>query len=310
MFNQILPWIFFNVFVLGMLALDLGVFRRKAHQIKIKEALLWSLMWISLAMIFNLGIYFWRGSRPAMEFFTGYLIEKSLSVDNLFVFLLIFKYFQVPQASQHKVLFWGIVGALVMRAAFIAAGITLIQQFHWMIYFFGAILVFTGIKLAFQRDRTLQPEKNPVIRIFRRLMPVSPEYDEKNRFFKRKSGRLYATPLFISLLIIETTDIVFAVDSIPAVLAVTQDPFIVYTSNVFAILGLRALFFALAGVMQLFHYLNYGLSAILVFVGVKMLISEFYKLPAVLALTVITLILILSVIASILFPKKEETVKS
>jgi tellurite resistance protein TerC len=310
MLNQMIPWILFNAFVLGMLALDLGIFHRKAHDIKIKEALLWSLMWISLALLFNAGIYFWRGSRPAVEFFTGYLIEKSLSVDNLFVFLLVFKYFQVPQISQHKVLFWGIVGALFMRAGFIAAGITLIQQFHWVIYVFGAILIFTGAKLTFQKNRTIRPEKNPIIRLFRRLMPVTPEYDEKGRFFKKLSGRLHATPLFIALLIIETTDIVFAVDSIPAVLAITQDPFIVYTSNVFAILGLRALFFALAGIMQLFHHLNYGLSAILVFVGVKMLISEFYKIPAGAALAVIAIILIISIAASILLPKKEDAAHS
>jgi tellurite resistance protein TerC len=214
-----------------------------------------------------------------MEFLAGYLIEKSLSVDNLFVFLLIFGYFQVPLSSQHKVLFWGILGALILRAVFITAGITLIQHFHWVIYVFGAFLVLTGVKMTFQKEKEIRPNKNPVIRLFRRLKPVTQEYDEKDRFFRKQSGRLHATPLFIALLVVETTDVVFAVDSIPAVLAITQDPFIVYTSNVFAILGLRALYFALAGVMRFFHHLHYGLSAILVFVDFKMLIADLYKIP-------------------------------
>jgi tellurite resistance protein TerC len=277
--NQMLPWILFNVFVLGMLALDLGIIHRKTHTVKIKEALLWSAVWILLALVFCLGLYFWRSPKEAMEFLAGYLIEKSLSVDNLFVFLLIFGYFQVPLSSQHKVLFWGILGALILRAVFITAGITLIQHFHWVIYVFGAFLVLTGVKMTFQKEKEIRPNKNPVIRLFRRLKPVTQEYDEKDRFFRKQSGRLHATPLFIALLVVETTDVVFAVDSIPAVLAITQDPFIVYTSNVFAILGLRALYFALAGVMRFFHHLHYGLSAILVFVDFKMLIADLYKIP-------------------------------
>jgi tellurite resistance protein TerC len=306
MSTQALLWIGFNIFVLGMLVLDLGVFHRKAHVVKIKEALLWSAAWIALALMFNLGIYFWRGEDVALQFLTGYLIEKSLSVDNIFVFVLVFSYFRVPALYQHKVLFWGILGALIMRAIFIAAGISLIQNFHWVIYIFGSLLILTGIKMAVQKDKEIHPEKNPVVNLFRRFMPVSNRFEE-GKFFVRQNGRLFATPLFVVLLVVETTDLIFAVDSIPAILAVTLDPFIVYTSNVFAILGLRALYFALAGIMNLFHYLNYGLAAILVFVGAKMLIADFYKLPIVVALGVIAGILAISIIASLLRPRKEET---
>jgi tellurite resistance protein TerC len=305
MSNQLLPWVLFNIFVLAMLALDLGVFHRKAHEVKIKEALIWSAVWIALALLFNLGVYYWRGPQTALEFLTGYLLEKSLSVDNVFVFLLIFSYFRVPALCQHKVLFWGILGALIMRAVFIAAGITLIQQFHWVIYVFGAFLIFTGIKMALQKDKEIHPEKNPIIRLFRRLMPVTKEFDERSRFFVRKDSRLHATPLFVALLVVETTDVIFAVDSIPAILAITNDPFIVYTSNVFAILGLRALFFALAGIMSLFHYLHYGLSAILVFVGIKMVLAGTYKIPISVALSVVAGILVVSVIASVVWPRKQ-----
>jgi len=301
--NQFLPWILFNVFVLAMLALDLGVFHRKAHEVKVKEALVWSAVWIALALLFNVGIYFWRGPERALEFFTGYLIEKSLSVDNIFVFLLIFSYFRVDALYQHKVLFWGILGALVMRAIFIAAGVTLIQQFHWVIYIFGAFLILTGIKMALQKGKEIHPERNPVLRLFRRLMPISDRYVE-DKFFVRLNGRTFATPLFVVLLIVETTDLIFAVDSIPAILAITIDPFIVYTSNVFAILGLRALYFALAGVMRLFHYLHLGLSVILVFIGIKMLLVDIYKIPIVVALSVVAGILVVSVVASVLRPRK------
>ena len=307
--NEMLPWVLFNIFVLAMLALDLGVFHRKAHEVKIKEALIWSAVWIVLALLFNIGVYFWRGEVAALEFLTGYLLEKSLSVDNVFVFLLIFSYFRVPALCQHKVLFWGILGALIMRAVFIAAGITLIQQFHWIIYVFGAFLIFTGIKMALQKDKEIHPEKNPVIRLFHRLMPVTKEYDEKSRFFVRQGGILHATPLFVALLVIETTDVIFAVDSIPAILAITNDPFIVYTSNVFAILGLRALFFALAGIMTLFHHLHYGLSLILVFIGFKMLLADVYKMPIVIALSVVAGILIMSVVASVVWPRKQAIIK-
>jgi tellurite resistance protein TerC len=301
--NGILSWIFFNIFVLAMLALDLGVFHRKAHVIKIKEALVWSGVWITLALLFNLGIYFWRGPETALEFLTGYLIEKSLSVDNIFVFLLIFSYFGVSTLYQHKVLFWGILGALIMRAVFIAAGITLIQKFHWTIYLFGAFLVLIGIKMALQKEREIQPERNPFLRLFRRWVPVTEDYAE-GRFFVKRTGRYLATPLFIVLIVVETTDVIFAVDSIPAILAITLDPFIVYTSNVFAILGLRALYFALAGVMELFHHLHYGLSAVLVFVGIKMLLADLYKIPVSIALSVVAGILLVSVMASIFDKKK------
>jgi len=305
MTTRALLWIAFNIFVFGMLALDLGVFHRKAHIIKIREALIWSAAWIILALLFNLGIYFWQGEESALEFLTGYLIEKSLSVDNIFVFLLIFSYFDVPFLYQHKVLFWGILGALIMRAVFIAAGITLIENFHWVIYIFGAFLILTGVKMTLQKDKKIRPEGNPVLRLFRRLVPVTKGY-EGGRFFVKRAGRYLSTPLFVVLLVVETTDVLFAVDSIPAILAVTLDPFIVYTSNVFAILGLRALYFAVAGMMQLFHYLHYGLSAILVFVGVKMFLADFYKIPIGIALGTIAVILFFSVIASVVWPREAD----
>ncbi len=302
---QLALWIGFNVFVLAMLALDLLVFHRKPHEVSVREALSWSAVWIALALVFNAGLYFFQGRQPALEFLTGYLIEKSLSVDNIFVFLMVFAYFRVPQKYQHEVLFWGILGALVFRAIFIAGGVTLIKNFHWIIYVFGAFLIFTGIKMVLDKDKEIHPEKSPLLRLFRKFMPVTEGY-ENGKFFVRKDSRLYATPLFVVLLVIETTDIIFAVDSIPAILAITQDPFIVYTSNVFAILGLRALYFALAGVIRLFHYLHYGLSAILVFVGTKMLLSDFYKVPIGISLSVVACLLFLSVGASLLWPQKKE----
>jgi tellurite resistance protein TerC len=298
-------WIGFNVFVLAMLALDLGVFHRKAHEVNVKEALWWSAVWIALALAFNAGIYFFRGEEDALEFLTGYLLEKALSVDNIFVFIMIFAYFKVPARYQHKVLFWGILGALVMRALFIAGGVTLIQKFHWVIYVFGGFLILTGIRMALHQDTEIRPEKNPVLKLFRRFMPVA-ERHKGDSFFIKQNGRRFATPLFIVLLMIETTDVIFAVDSIPAILAITTDPFIVYTSNVFAILGLRALYFALAGVMQMFHYLAYGLAAILVFVGAKMMLADFYKLPISVALGVVAGILTIAIVASLVWPKAEE----
>lgn len=301
--NQILLWVVFSIFVLAMLTLDLAVFHRKAHEVKIQEALIWSAFWVALSLLFNLGIYFWQGQEKALEFLTGYLVEKSLSVDNIFVFLLIFSYFRVPALYQHKVLFWGILGALIMRAIFIALGITLIQKFHFVIYIFGAFLILTGIKMAFQKEKEIHPERNPVIGLLRRFMPISAGYED-GRFFVKKDGRCFATSLFIVLLIIETTDIIFAVDSIPAILSITVDPFIVYTSNVFAILGLRALYFALAGITRLFYYLHYGLSAILVFVGVKMLLADIYKIPVGIALGVVAAILLVSIMASVVRPRK------
>jgi len=295
-------WIAFNGFVLAMLALDLGVFHRTSHEVKLREALAWSAVWVALALAFNALIWSRYGQQRALEFLTGYLIEKSLSVDNIFVFVLIFTYFQVPAKYQHKVLFWGILGALLMRAAFIAAGVTLIQRFHWIIYVFGGFLVVTGIRMAVQQDKEIHPERNPVLRLAKRLMPVTTSYDG-DRFFTMQGGRRAATPLFVALLLVETTDLIFAVDSIPAILAITQDPFIVYTSNVFAILGLRSLYFALAGVVRMFHYLSIGLAGVLVFVGGKMLLVDVVKVPTALSLGVIAAILGVSVVASVLRPR-------
>jgi tellurite resistance protein TerC len=284
-----------------MLGLDLGVFHRRAHTVKFREALVWSLVWIALAASFAVAIYFWHGRTPSLEFVTGYVIELSLSVDNLFVFLLIFRYFQVPPGHQHKVLFWGILGALIMRAIFIAAGVGLIQRFHWIVYVFGAFLVYSGIKLFRQGEAEIHPEKNPVLRLFRRWVPVTKDY-EGDKFFVRRTG-LFATPLLVVLVVVETTDLLFAVDSIPAILAITRDAFIVYTSNVFAILGLRSMYFALAGMMEMFRYLHYGLSVVLMFVGTKMMLSHYYEIPTAVALGAVAGILLLSVVVSVLRPK-------
>jgi tellurite resistance protein TerC len=291
-------WAGFNVFVLAMLALDLGVFHRKAHEVSMKEATAWSAVWISLALLFNAGIWHFMGPQAGLEFLTGYLIEKSLSVDNIFVIALLFSYFAVPSLYQHRVLFWGILGALVMRAAFILAGSALLASFHWIIYIFGGFLILTGVKMALTRDTEIHPEHNPLMKLVRRLVPVTSDY-RGQKFFVRENGKLWATPLFLVLVMVESTDLVFAVDSIPAIFAVTKDPFIVYTSNVFAILGLRSLYFLLAGVMQKFVYLKLGLSAILVFVGVKMIIVDFYKIPSSVSLLVIAALLAISIGASL-----------
>ena len=299
---MILFWILFNVFVVAMLVLDLGVFHRRTHTVKFREALIWSLVWIAMAAAFAVVIYFWHGRTPSLEFVTGYVIELSLSVDNLFVFLLIFRFFQVPPEHQHKVLFWGILGALIMRAAFIVAGVGLIQRFHWIVYVFGAFLVYSGIKLFTQENAEIHPEKNPVLRLFRKWVPVTKEY-EGNKFFVRRPG-LYATPLLVVLVVVETTDLLFAVDSIPAILAITRDAFIVYTSNVFAIMGLRSMYFALAGMMEMFRYLHYGLSLVVIFVGAKMLVSHYYEIPTVVALGCVAGVLIVSVLASVVNPRK------
>jgi tellurite resistance protein TerC len=298
----LLFWILFNLFVLAMLALDLGLLNRRAHTIGFREAAGWSAMWIGLAATFAVVEFFWHGRTSSLEFVTGYLIELSLSVDNLFVFLVIFRYFKVPGEHQHKVLYWGILGALVMRGVFILAGVGLIRRFYWVVYIFGALLIYSGIKLLRQGDQQIQPEKNPVLRAFRRWMPVTQDY-VGGKFWVRRPG-LYATPLVVVLLMVETTDILFAVDSIPAVLAITLNAFIVYTSNVFAILGLRSMYFALAGVIDLFQYLHYGLSVVLIFIGVKMLLSHYYKIPTEVALGAVAGVLAVSVIASVLMPRK------
>jgi tellurite resistance protein TerC len=294
-------WIGFTLLVLAMLGLDLGVFHRRAHEVRVKEALMWTVVWISVALLFNVCVYFWFGSERALEFLTGYLIEKALSVDNIFVFLVLFSYFAVPPALQHRVLFWGIVGALVMRAAFILLGAALLQSFHWVIYIFGGFLVFTGVKLLLQRGSELHPERNPLFGQFKRLIPAVGEY-RGPRFTVVENGKRFATPLLLVLVAIEATDIVFAVDSIPAVFAVTRDPFIVYTSNIFAILGLRALYFVLAGVMGKFHYLKVGLALVLVFVGGKMTLTDVYKVPIAVSLVVISLLLAGAVVLSLVRP--------
>ncbi|WP_366186468.1 TerC family protein [Flavobacterium ovatum] len=291
-------WIGFNVFVLIMLILDLGVFHRKEHEVKVKEALIWTFAWISLALVFNYGIYHLFGKEKALEFLTGYLIEKSLSVDNIFIFILIFSYFNVPSIYQHKILFWGILGALVMRAIFIFAGIALINQFHWIIYLFAIFLVFTGIKMLLQDEQKIDPDKNPVVRLFKKIFPVTKTF-QGSKFFVKQDTKTYATPLFIVLLMVEVSDLIFAVDSIPAILAITNDPFIVYTSNAFAILGLRSLYFALAGMHGVFRFLKVGLSLILIFIGIKMFLSDIYPIPIFIALIIISAILLTSIIASL-----------
>ena len=296
-------WVGFNAFVLAMLALDLGVFHRKAHVVSLKESLTWTAAWIGLALLFNAWLWYHYGPTKAVQFFTGYVIEKSLSVDNVFVFALLFSYFAVPPLYQHKVLFWGILGALAMRAVMIAVGAVLIAKFAWIIYVFGAFLILTGIKMIVKREEEMHPERNPVVRGFKTLMPVTPDY-RADKFFVRENGIRMATPLFVVLLLVEFSDLIFAVDSIPAIFAVTTDPFMVYTSNVFAILGLRSLYFALAGVMDRFHYLKIGLGVVLTFVGVKMLLAHTsWKLDTLVSLSVIVLVLAVSVAWSLVKPR-------
>jgi len=285
-----------------MLGLDLAVLRRAARVVKFREALAWSALWIALAAGFAAILYFWRGHTASLEFVTAYVLELSLSVDNLFVFLLIFRYFRVPANYQHKVLVWGILGALVMRGIFILAGVGLIGRFHWVIYLFGVLLIYSGAKLMSQKDTQIHPEKNPALRLFRHWMPVTEDF-EGDKFFVRRA-RLYATPLLIVVVVLETTDVLFAVDSIPAVLAITLNAFIVFTSNVFAILGLRSMYFALAGMMETFEYLHCGLSLILIFFGTKMLVSHYWQIPTAAALAVIGVVLSVSVVASLIHPKK------
>ena len=295
-------WVGFLAFITVMLALDLGVFNRKNHVVTLRQALAWCAVWFGLAMAFNLLVSQKMGPQAGLEFFTGYIIELCLSVDNVFVFIVIFQYFRVEPRFQHRVLFWGIVGAVVMRALFIFAGISLINAFHWIIYVFGAFLVYTGIKLAMpKKDDGFEPEKNPMVKLARRLFPVTPHF-EGGHFFVRRDGRLFATPLFLVLVIVETTDVMFALDSIPAVIAITRNEFIVFTSNIFAILGLRSLYFAVSGVMQLFRYLNIGLAVILVFVGFKMIASGYVSVPIHLSLGIIGAVLAASILASVMIP--------
>jgi len=302
MSGDVWMWIGFNSVIAILLFLDLKVFHRGSHVIGVREALKWSAFWISLSLLFNLGIYFWRDSDTALQFLTAYLVEKSLSVDNLFVFLLIFTYFSVPAAYQHKVLFWGILGAIFMRLAFILTGVTLIEHFTWALYLMGAILILAAIRLVVRKDSQINPGKNPVLRLFRRFVPVTEDY-EGDRFFVKRAGRYLATPLLVVVVVVETTDIVFAVDSVPAVLGITTDTFIAYSSNVCAILGLRALYFALAGIIGKFRYLIYGLAAILFFIGLKMILADVYEMPVGVALAVVGGVLLASIIASLVWPR-------
>ena len=301
-------WAGFTIFVLLLLAIDLGIVHRKAHAVSLREAAGWYVVWVSLAVLFNLGIFLWLGADKGTEFLAGYIIEVSLSVDNVFVFLIIFSYFAVPAQYQHRVLFFGILGAIIMRGLFIATGVVLLEMFHWLIYIFGAFLIITGIKLALRKDEGVHPERNLILRLARRLLPVTPGY-EAQKFFVRRHGRLMATPLFMVLLVVEASDLVFAVDSVPAILAITTDPFIVWTSNIFAILGLRALFFLVAGVLSYFRYLNIGLALVLVFIGTKMVASDFYHVPTALSLVAVAGILAVTMLASYLVARKEAAVQ-
>lgn len=307
--NQFLLWTGFIVFVLFMMAIDLGLFHRKTHAIKTKEAVIWCVVWVSLALLFGAGVHYYRGAQPGIEFLTGYVVELSLSLDNLFVFLLVFSFFRVPANLQHTILYWGILGALVMRGIMIAAGVALINEFHWIIYVFGAFLVFTGVKMLFSGNKEIHPEKNPAIKLAKRIFPLTHDY-YGNRFFVRLDGRLLATPMFLVLLMIETTDLVFAVDSIPAVLAISRDTFVVYTSNVFAILGLRSFYFALSGMFHKFRFLKVGLAVVLSYVGAKMLLADFYKIPTLISLALILLIITSSILISLLLPDKSKTAVS
>jgi tellurite resistance protein TerC len=293
-----LLWLAFVGLVLALLALDLGVFHRKAHAIGTREALVWTAVWVGLTLVFNVAVYFRFGRDTALDFLTGYIIEKSLSVDNIFVFVVLFGHFKVPAALQHRVLFWGILGAIVMRGAFILAGVALLERFHWMMYLFGALLVATGIKLLFRRTEAPDPAHNPIFRMFQRIVPATDRY-HGTHFVVREAGRWVATPLLLVLFAIESSDVVFAIDSIPAIFAITTDPFIVFTSNIFALLGLRSLYFALAGVMDRFRELKVGLALILVFVGAKMLLADVYKVPVLISLAVIVGVLVVTSLVAV-----------
>jgi len=301
-----LVWGAFLLFVILMLALDLGVFHKKAHIVGIKEALIWSSIWIALALLFNLGVYIYYDHVKAFEFFAAYVVEKSLSVDNLFVFVMLFSYFNIEPKYQHKILFWGIIGALVMRAIFIFAGLALISSFHWIIYIFGVFLIFTGAKMFFQKYHAPNPEGNILVKYFKKIFPVTEKMHD-GKFFVKIDSKTFATPMFVALLIVEFSDLIFAVDSIPAVLAISQDSFIVFTSNVFAILGLRALYFALAGIIKYFYYIRYSLAIILVFIGIKMMITDFYKIPVIYSLLFILLVLSLSILLSLIIKRGQKS---
>ncbi len=298
--NPVLLWGVFNAVLLAMLYIDLGIVNRRTHAVSVKEAALWSLAWVAVSLLFCAWVGVEMGRQKALEFFAGYLIEKSLSVDNLFVFILIFAYFKVSAAHQPRVLKWGILGALGMRLVLIFTGVALLHAFHWILYVFGALLVFTGFRMAFEHEQPMNVERNPVLRLFKRLMPIAASHQDDPHFFVKLRGVWHATPLFVTLLVVEASDLVFAIDSIPAVLAISHDPFIVYTSNAFAILGLRALYFLLSGVMGMFRYLKMGVSIVLVYVGFKMLLSDCYTIPIGVSLSIIGGVLTMAVIASLI----------
>ena len=302
-------WILFNIFALGMLVVDLRVLHRPGHVVGFREALGWSAMYVALAAVFALILHFWQGPQAGLEFVTGYVLELSLSVDNLFIFLVIFNYFAVPEQQQHRVLFWGILGALLLRGIFIGAGVGLLQRFHWLLFIFGALLIYSGIRVGVTGEHQIDPGSNPLVKALRRFMPVTDDYHQ-GKFFIRKAnenGRRYATPLLVVLLVIETTDVLFAVDSIPAILAITLNAFIVYTSNVFAILGLRSMYFAVSRLMKIFRFLHYGLAVVLVLVGSKMLASDYVKIPIAATLSVLAGVLLVSIVASVMYPGKEKS---
>lgn len=303
--EPIWAWGVFLLIVLFMLGLDLGVFHKKAHVPSFKEATIWSIVWVIAALIFNGVVWAWLGHQKALEFFTGYLVEKALSADNIFVFAVLFNYFAVPSEYRHRVLFWGVLGAIVFRLAFILAGTALLKKFHWVVYVFGIIVIVSGIKLLLRKEEHIHPERNPVLRLARKFLPITTNYHGQ-KFFVRLDGKWLATPLMLVLIVVESTDIVFAIDSIPAIFAITRDPFIVFTSNVCAILGLRALYFLLEGIIRLFRYLDEGLAIILVFIGIKMLISEFYKIPTGVALGFVALVLTATIFLSLISERREK----
>jgi tellurite resistance protein TerC len=305
MTEPIWAWGVFLLVVIAMLMVDLGVFHRKAHVLSMREATIWSIVWVVVALVFNAIVWVWLGHQKALEFFTGYLVEKALSADNIFVFAVLFNYFAVPPEYRHRVLFWGVLGAIVFRLTFILAGTALLKKFHWVVYIFGIIVIVSGIKLLMRKDEEIDPERNPVLRLARRFLPITPNYHGQN-FFVRLNGKFMATPLALVLLVVESTDIVFAVDSIPAIFAITRDPFIVFTSNVCAILGLRALYFLLEGMIRLFRYLDEGLAVILVFIGIKMLVSEFYKIPTWVALGFVAAVLAITIALSLMAERREQ----
>ena len=305
MTEPIWAWGVFLLVVIAMLMVDLGVFHRKAHVLSMREATIWSIVWVVVALVFNAIVWVWLGHQKALEFFTGYLVEKALSADNIFVFAVLFNYFAVPPEYRHRVLFWGVLGAIVFRLTFILAGTALLKKFHWVIYIFGIIVIVSGIKLLMRKDEEIDPERNPVLRLARRFLPITPNYHGQ-KFFVRLNGKFMATPLALVLLVVESTDIVFAIDSIPAIFAITRDPFIVFTSNVCAILGLRALYFLLEGMIRLFRYLDEGLAVILVFIGIKMLVSEFYKIPTWVALGFVAAVLAITIALSLIAELREQ----